>query len=344
MRAPSRRLVSAILVVAVVAVPVMAGAVGGLSGPLFGVATARNGDLLVADAGVGIETIHRDKVRSTIALPGVTAVSPHGKSLLWATTGAGESPQADTGQGLYRIWKGEPKLVVNLFAFETQKNPDGKDPFDSNPYDVQALSSKAALVVDAGGNDLLRVTDRGRVKVLAVFPDGLVSTENIKSLAGCPGSNADFCFLPDEMSAQAVPTSVAVGKDGYYYVGELRGFPGPTNASSIWRVSPKAKGEVCPNKYCKKVFDGGFTSIIDLVVHKGKLYVAELDEQSWAAVEIFQTGVGGTISECNLKKKTCKVIAEGIPQLTGITFDKRGHLWATRNSLVPNGAEVIKIR
>lgn len=344
MRTIPRRVLSVMLVLAVFSIPALAGAIGGLSGPLFGLATARNGDILVADAGVGIEVIHRNQVRSTIPLPGVTSVSPHGKHLLWATTGAGESPEADTGQALYRIWKGQPELVVNLFAFESEQNPDGNDPFDSNPYDVQALGKKAALVADAGGNDLLKVTDRGKVKVLAVFPDGLVSTENIKTLAGCPDSGADFCFLPDEMPAQSVPTSIAIGKDGYYYVGELRGFPGPTDASSIWRVSPRAKGEVCPNKYCKKVFDGGFTSIIDLAFHKGKLYVAELDEQSWAAVEIFQTGVGGTISECSLKKKTCEVVAEGIPQLTAITFDKRGHLWATQNSLVPNGAEVIKIR
>jgi hypothetical protein len=36
-------------------------------------------------------------------------------------------------------------------------------------------------------------------------------------------------------------------------------------------------------------------------------------------------------------------VAEGIPQLTAITFDKRGKLWATQNSLVPGGAEVIEI-
>ncbi len=339
----SKRLVVGLLVVGLVAVPAVAGAVSGLSGPLFGLATAHNGDILVADAGVGIETIHRNRVRTTVDLPGVTAVSAHGKNLLWATTGAGASPQEDTGQGLYRIVKGEPKLVVNLFQFESKKNPDKNDPFDSNPYDVQALSSKAALVVDAGGNDLLQVTDKGKVKVLAVFPDGLVSTENIKALADCPDSGADFCGLPDQMPAQSVPTSVAIGPDGHYYVGELRGFPGPTGESGIWRVSPKAKGEECPNRYCKRVFDGGFTSIVDLAFHKGKLYVAELDEQSWAAVEIFQTGVGGTISSCDIKKKRCKVVAEGIPQLTALTFDKKGKLWATRNSLVPGGAEVIRI-
>jgi len=345
MKAATKRVLSILVLIALMAIPVLAGAVSGLAGPLFGLSTARNGDLLVANAGVGIETIRRGEVRSTIPLPGVTDVSAADKHLLWATTGAGEAgPEADSGQGLYRIWKGQPKLVVNLFAFETAKNPDGNDPFDSNPFDVQSLGSRAALVVDAGGNDLLKVTKDGKVRVLAIFPDELVSTANIKGLAGCPGSGADFCSLPDEMPAQAVPTSVAIGPDGYYYVGELKGFPGPAGESNIWRVHPRASWAVCgESPKCVKVFDGGFTSIIDLTFRKGKLYVAEMDEKSWAAVEIFQDGVGGTISACNVKKQTCRVVAEGIPQLTSITFDKRGKLWSTQNSLVPGGAEVVKV-
>ncbi len=345
MRVPTKRLLSVLLVVALLGIPVVAGAVSGLAGPLFGLSTARNGDLLVADAGVGIETIRRDRVKSTIALPGVTDVSASGKHLLWATVGAGESPEADTGQALYRIWKGEPKLVVNLFEFEAAENPDGHDPFDSNPFDVQSLGSKAALVVDAGGNDLLKVKKNGEVKVLAVFPEEMVSTANIKELAGCPESEADFCGLPDEMPAQPVPTSVAIGPDGYYYVGELKGFPGPTGESNIWKIHPKASWAECGSSpKCVKVFDGGFTSIIDLAFHKGRLYVAEMDEQSWAAVEIFMGGVGGTINSCSLKHQTCKVVAEDIPQLTAITFAKHGKLWATQNSLVPDGAEVIKVK
>jgi hypothetical protein len=344
MRVSTKRLLSVFVVIAVMAIPALAGAIGGLSGPLFGLSTARNGDLLVADAGVGIEAIRRGEVRSTISLPGVTDVSPDGKHLLWATVGAGlDGPNVDSGQALYRIWKGQPKLVSNLFAFEEAQNPDGNDPFDSNPFDVQSLGSKTALVVDAGGNDLLKVSKDGKTRVLAVFPDEVVSTANIKELAGCPDSQADFCGLPEEMPAQATPTSVAVGPDGYYYVGELKGFPGPTNESNIWRVHPRASWAVCgESPKCVKVFDGGFTSIIDLVFRKGKLYVVELDEASWAAVEIFQDGVGGTINACNVKRHTCRVVEEGIPQLTAITFDNRGRLWSTQNSLVPGGAEVVR--
>lgn len=225
----------------------------------------------------------RGQRRTTIELPGVTDVSPVGSGLLWATTGAGPGetdPQNDTGQALHRIAGGKTSEVVNLFAFEERANPDGNDPHDSNPFDVEALSGNAALVVDAGGNDLLRVNKRGDVDVLATFPDQLVSTENIKDLAGCPDGPANFCGLPPMLPAEAVPTSVAI-VPGDYYVGELTGLPAPTGVSRIWRVAPDASGVECgsPSPDCELVFDGGFTPIIDLRFGPdGALYVVEFDE------------------------------------------------------------------
>lgn len=335
------------LVVALFMAPAVAGAVGGFNGPLFGLATAPNGDLLVADASTGIYPIDDDVLRTPIAIPGATNVSAIGRGSLWVSTGAGEDPTADTGQGLHRVSKGTTRLIANLFAFEAAENPDqvlGHDVPDSNPFDVQSLGGGAALVADAGGNDLLRISNQGDIDVLAVFPDEFVSTENIMELAGCP-SAAPFCELPEMFPAEAVPTSVAIGPDGWYYVGELKGFPGPTGESNIWRVSPNATGGVCPNEDCELVFDGGFTSIIDLAFGPdGNLYVTEMDEASWAAVEIFQTVTGGTINSCDVASLTCAEVATGIPVVTAITFDGDGNLWATQNAF-PGGpaAEVIQV-
>jgi hypothetical protein len=144
---------------------------------------------------------------------------------------------------------------------------------------------------------------------------------------------------------QAVPTSVAVGPDGYYYVGELKGFPAPTGASNIWRVAPGASWAECGSSSdCVKVFDGGFTSIIDLQFGSdGQLYVAELDEASWASVEILGQVTGGTINKCDVTSLDCEVVADGIPVLTSITFGKDGSLWATRNALTPGSAEVFQV-
>ncbi|MGD8427326.1 MAG: ScyD/ScyE family protein, partial [Balneolaceae bacterium] len=172
-----------------------------------------------------------------------------------------------------------------------------------------------------------------------------VSTTNLKDLLNCSADGNDLCDLPDQIPAQAVPTSIAKDSDGYYYVGELKGFPAPTGASNIWKVSPGASGVVCGSSPdCVKAFDGGFTSIIDLAFGPdGYLYVAELDEQSWFAVEELGGGVGGTINKCDLETGTCTEVATGIPILTAITFDKDGALWATKNALIPGSAEVIKI-
>lgn len=343
-----RRLLLLLMALALVAVPAAAASgAGGFQGPIFGMDTADNGRLLVADASTGIIGVSGNRMQTMVDLPGATAVASIDRHSMWVTTGAGESPQADTGQALYKIVNGEARHVVNLFEFESTSNPDGNDPFDSNPYDVASLGPNAALVVDAGGNSLLHVNARGDVKVLAVFPDSLASTDNLKSVAGCPDPVPELAFacdLPPQMPAQSVPTSVAIGPDGYYYVGELRGFPGPANESSIWRVSPRPGSVTCPSVDCMKVFDGGFTSIVDLDFGPdGNLYVAELDEASWTAVEITMSPTGGTIDSCDLDTLVCSEVATDIPILTAITFDARGHLWASRNALIPGLAEVYQV-
>lgn len=310
----------------------------GFTSPLFGLATAPNGDIMVADAGAGIAALNG---RTEISLPGITSIDPIGRGSFWATTGAGADALTDTGQGLYRASNGNTEKIANLFTFEEANDPDGH--VESNPYDVVSLGGQAAVVADAAGNDLLRVDNQGHIELLAIFPNEMVSTANIKDLVGCPTDN-DICDLPDELPAQPVPTSIAIGPDGYYYVGELKGFPAPTNESNIWRVSPDASEAVCGSSPdCVKVFDGGFTSIIDLAFNNGKLYVAELDEQSWFAVQELGGGVGGTINECDVSAISCTEVVTGIPILTAITFGKDGTLWATQNALIPGSAEVIQI-
>ena len=324
--------------------------VGGFQGPVFGLDTAPNGDILVADASTGVLSISQGnhgeaaKVAVEAAIPGTSDVSAIGRGSFWVSTGAGEDTEADSGQGLHRATKGSSHKIANLFEFEDMVNPDGNDPPDSNPYDVESLGGGAALVIDAGGNDLLRIDRQGNIETLATFPDGLASSANIKALAGCP-SPAPFCGLPDMMPTQAGPTTVAIGPDGAYYVGELRGFPAPAGASRVWRVSPGADGAECgTTPDCTLVFDGGFTSIIDMKFGPdGKLYVAELDEASWAAVEIFGAPTGGTINACDVQTLACTEVATGIPVLTAITFGKDGSLWATRNALTPGGVEVFRV-
>lgn len=316
----------------------------GFVSPLFGLTTAPNGDILVADAGAGIATLDGT---TDISLPGISDMSPLGRGSMWTIEGLTGDPGDDTGQALYRTSKGNNRIIVDLFEFEEANNPDKEDLIDSNPFSVQSLGGNAALVVDAGGNDLLKIDNKGNVDVVAIFPNEPVSTSNIKELAGCPESEADLCGLPDMLPAQPVPTSITIGPDGYYYVGELKGFPAPSGESNIWKIAPDASGAECGSSPdCKKVFDGGFTSIIDLTFDsKGSLYVAELDEQSWFAVEVLDPAMlaGGTINSCEVGIASCTEVATNIPILTAVTFGNDGTLWATKNALIPGLAEVIEV-
>lgn len=330
------------------------GTSSGFASPLFGLDTAPNGDILIADAGSGVAT---RSGATDIPLPGVSDMSPLGRRSMWALEGLTGAPGEDTGQGLYRAAKGENRLIADLFAFEENNNPDGVDFIDSNPFDVQSLGGEAALVADAGGNDLLRIDNEGNIEVLAVFPDELVPTANIKNLVGCPEGPPNICGseeegkkgLPPEIPAQAVPTSVAIGPNGYYYVGELKGFPAPTGESNVWKIAPDASWAECGNSPdCKKLFDGGFTSIIDLRFDKsGTLHVVELEENSWFGLELRPPKLaGGTINACDLGASSagaCTEVATGIPILTAITFGTDGTLWATKNALIPDMATVVEI-
>ena len=109
--------------------------------------------------------------------------------------------------------------------------------------------------------------------------------------------------------AQPVTPSVAIGPDGYYYIGELKGFPAPTGFSRVWRINPAARHVACSadpavTPDCTVVADG-FTSIIDLAFDRnGTMYVTELDEASWFAVEVTHTPIGGTVNACTLNAGT----------------------------------------
>ena len=219
------------------------------------------------------------------------------------------------------------------------------DLLESNPFDVQSLDGETALVADAAANDLLRVNNEGVVEVLAIFPNEFVSTGNIKSLFGCPEGPPNICELPAAIPAQAVPTSIAIGPDGWYYVGELKGFPAPTDESRIWRIAPWASWADCGDSTdCQVVFNGGFTSIIDLAFGPdGLLYVVELDEASWFAGELPGGPTTGTINACDIDLLVCIEVESDLVLPSAITFGKDGTLWSTEFALIPPFAGVIAI-
>jgi hypothetical protein len=314
--------------------------------PVFGLATSPDGSLLVADSGVGVVELRKGEGNLIAELPLVADIAPIGRGDMFALTGLDPFGAGETAQKLFRVSHGSIREIADIFAFEESVNPDGGH-IDSNPFDVAALNGGKALVADAGGNSLLIVDQQGNVDWVATLPTQLVSTDNLKNVAGCPtpAPGLEFaCFLPPMMPAEPVATSVAIGSDGAYYVGELKGFPAPTGMSQVWRIEPGTLHAECGTSPACTVVADGFTSIVDLTFGPdGTLYVVEMDEASWAAVEFQLGGLGGTVNACDSSTWTCSVVAAGLPIPIAATVDRQGTVYAAILSLVPGAAQVIEL-
>jgi hypothetical protein len=224
------------------------------------------------------------KVKANFIAPAIAVAND---DAVWILTAAGEKPGKGFGS-LYLKRPGHHKqLVLNVQRWQAKHNPDPFDlennAKDSNPYGVAAIPGGAALVADAANNSVLRVSRSGKVTPIArVKPRVVTMPEGFDDPQMPPAGTP--------MPAEAVITSVAVGRDGSYYFGELRGFPATPGTSQIWRVGPNAKNAICrPDKpmkgACKRVADG-LTSIVSLDTGRGgAIYAAELSKMSWLAME-----------------------------------------------------------
>lgn len=340
-----------------------------LSPPVFGIAAAPNGNILVAETvfpgiqpGAGTSTtiikeIHKGGMREVaeVATPEgspVNGLAAVGQGNLFVTSGGLDLAVA---AGVWRVSRGGARLVGDIEAFETARDPDALEgpqwkhpscegaPFSagpqSNPYHLTAVSGGTVLVGDAAGNTVLSVTASGEVDWVAVVTPptetGGSSSDPADWMVLFPLDAATDCYV------QPVPTSVAIGPDGDYFVGELTGVTpadiglgggATTGLSRVWRIEAGARHVVCPSADCQMVLSG-FTSIIDLAFGPdGMLYVVEYDEQGWF------TAVGGAVSSgnihaCDVESVSCATAADGLALPSAIAFDKRGDLWVLENNL-----------
>ena len=282
------------------------------AGPMFGIDPAPGGQLLVADAGRGV--VDADTGALVAPLPGVTDIAPIGRGDMLAIT----STFAPGAHGaLYRVSKGSTRKLADLQEYELQNDPTGDGTAEgSDPFDLARLAGGKTLIADAAGNDLLVADETGNIDWVATFP----------------AQNGE----------QAVPTSVVIGPDGAYYVGELTGFPATPGLSRVWRVAPGTLHAHCGTSPACSVVTTGLTSIIDLVFGQdGKLYVAQLDDASWLAVE-GGGGLGGSVHACDVTTGSCQTVVSHIPILTSIAF-RGSTLWGAVWALVPGQADVVPL-
>jgi hypothetical protein len=207
------------------------------------------------------------------------------------------------------------RMFADVGQFEAEVNPHDVA-VDSNPVAL-LKRARSYVVVDAGGNSVVQFFPGGGRRLLATFPNRVVPTQ-----PGFPAPTADI---------QAVPTSIAVGPDGAYYVSQLTGFPFVPGQASIFRLVP---GEE------PTVYASGLTNVTDLAWHHDELY----------AVQIADGGLllpPGELPVGSLRRITPggtshEAVADGLPAPYGVAL--RGHrAFVTMCAVCPDAGAVWKL-
>jgi DNA-binding beta-propeller fold protein YncE len=304
------------------------------------------GKLLVAESNSGEITKIRHGSTSLFATvpeqgPSDVAWARHGKSAYVVMSGG---PPGGLYASLLKVnRKGDVEVVADIAAYQqTDPDPDDQDDFpeESNPNGLAVLKHGKVLVTDAANNDLLLIDRHGNITTVARFlreevpwPDGL-----------------DFGPPPGTPTpAESVPTAVAVGPDGAWYVSELKGFPFAPGTSRIWRIKPGSEGVTCDpeNPYqgkCRTVATG-FTSVIDLTFGRhGTLYVLEIAKEGLLAVEFFGADPIGALWA--VKRHSKKELAEGqLEAPGGVTVGRHDSLYVTTGTVFgPEAGAVVRVK
>jgi hypothetical protein len=150
----------------------------------------------------------------------------------------------------------------------------------SNPLSFYIDADKIVLV-DAGANNVLSGNiDGSDLKVIAAIPNQILTNpifpgSNSQNFdrGHVPPASAYRQAPPSQIAIQSVPTDIAKGSDGAYYVSEFTGFPFPEGQAKIYRLD--ADGLT--------VYADGFTQLIDLAFDtEGNLYALQhMNASGW---------------------------------------------------------------
>ena len=216
---------------------------------------------------------------------------------------------------------GNRRVIGDLMRFEWNNNADdvpaNQGGLESNPYGV-AVDSGDRIVTDAGANSLIRLRAGSRPRLLATFRGPRVTNP----------------FTGEPMRAQSVPTSVTVGPDGAYYVGELTGFPFEKGSARVWRVVPGRAPEV---------FARGFSAITGVAFDSsGNLLVLEMARDGLLAAETGGSPVGRLV-RVNSDGSHTTLAAKGLTLPGGLAVSRGGTIYISNNSTSPGDGSVVKL-
>ncbi|GAA1721674.1 ScyD/ScyE family protein [Isoptericola hypogeus] len=259
------------------------------------------GTITAVDRRGNTSTVHGTQPHEIFGPAEAGALSVHGRTLTFAETaisGTEEAPVFSTPIKTLRLdGHGRPvgtaRTVTDLSVYEAERNPDGDVTYGFRETDQECLDLMpedgmpilytgiveshpyatthawgTTFVADAAMNAIVSVSDRGRVRAVAVLPP---QPTDITAEAAASNGLPD-CAVGETYWFEPVPTDVEVGPWGQLYVTTLPG--GPEDPSlgargAVYRVNPLT-GSV------REVADGFFAATGLAVSPWGDIYVAEL--------------------------------------------------------------------
>jgi DNA-binding beta-propeller fold protein YncE len=255
---------------------------------------------------------------------------------LWFTIGLGGSGEfrdaipdgfgSDLGYLFRTDDSGRAQPVADLVAWEIEHNPDAGQPAneepDSNPNGI-ALTEGGVVVADAGGNSLVLASDDGGLSLGAVFPVAMTP----------------FRLEPDAeeqvIPVDPVPTSVAVGPDGAWYVGMLTGFPFIVGSATVQRVVPGGEPTIYAN---------GFTNIMDVAFGPdGSLYVLEIAHAGLATPTEGGPPMGGLWVVPPGGGDPELLASDGLVMPGGLAVSDDGTVHISTCSVCPGGGGIVSL-
>jgi sugar lactone lactonase YvrE len=294
---------------------------------------------------------------------GMSDVAVADDGTIWFTLGgpaAGAAELRDSitgGEDLGHVFRvtegGEPEAVADFAAYETENNPDADQPGNQEPdsnLNSLAPTADGLVVADAGANTLYSLDpSSGEISVVAIFPvvmmdmpapprapAGSPEAAGASSAAPASPAAAASAAAPPQIPMDPVPTSVVVGPDGAYYVGQLTGFPFPPGGASVFRVTPE--GEV-------STYASGFTNVIDVAFGTdGSLYVLEIARDGLLSADPAAGPPAGGLWRVPPDGGTPERIeVEGLVMPGGMAAAPDGSLYISTCAVCPDAGSIVNV-
>lgn len=207
---------------------------------------------------------------------------------------------------------------------------------ESNPYGV-ALVPEGILVVDAGADALFLIRNDSTIDTVIAFPDFGQAPVPVLSCG-----NNSTPPVGTMVNISSVPTAVAIGPEGDYFVGFLTGEPYAPGASKVLKIS------MVEERSEPTIYVDNLTQITGLAFDAdGSLYISQLSDASILEFEVCQSNppVNGSVIKVDTNGNR-ETIGQ-FPYVNDVAVDKEtGAVYVAVNSIFSNavgGGSIVKL-